>query len=62
MLKRHLKQFGLDLVWEGKPEVKVLNGEVEMESIPLSGNGIVTACKAMKDVEEELHTIAAAMC
>lgn len=61
MIRRRLDTFGLDLLWEGGKEIKVLDGNQVIETISTGIRGLVSAADTMKRIEADYHRAAQAM-
>lgn len=61
MIRRRLEAFGLDLLWEGGKEIKVLSGNRVIETIQTGTRGLVSAADTMKRIEADYHRSAQAM-
>jgi hypothetical protein len=61
MIRRRLEAFGLDLLWEGEKEIKVLDGNRVIETISTGSRGLVSATDTMKKIEVDYHRAAQAM-
>jgi len=61
MIRRRLEAFGLELLWEGNKEIKVMDGNRVIETISTGTRGLVSATDAMKKIEADYHRAAQAM-
>lgn len=61
MIRRRLTAFGLDLLWEGGKEIKVLDGNKVIETISTGTCGLVSATDTMRQIEDDYHRAAQGM-
>ena len=62
LLIRYLPNFGLQLEWHGDAEVLVTDGKDVIDRIHTGFRGLRHATDAMKEVTEQMHKDATAMC
>lgn len=61
MIRRRLEAFGLDLLWEGGKEIKVMDGNRVIETISTGSRGLVSATDTMRQIEADYHRTAQGM-
>ncbi len=61
MIRRRLEAFGIELLWEGGKEVKVMDGNMVIETISTGTRGLVSATDTMRQIETDYHRSAQAM-
>lgn len=63
ILRRHLKDFGVDLVWDGKKVISCQRSKRKINVLEeYEATTLQTATKIMRDLEDQYHAACTAMC